>query len=246
MYETVLNHNYPIGKWKNVKTTYLVWNIDGDEDYEIIKNDRKGKGNTHAEILFTEEIINQNLEDSISNISLSKKGEGTGGQKLLCITVYINNSPCSGCTNKLITFLDENEWARLKFYVTNLYNIHRKSCRSRNESHLTKVDKDDHKKNSKGLKKLMQHERCEIRAFTKDVWEKLLDIVTVSEEFKNELLNGYGNILNGYDRSREIEDARIQEDLDHIRINGSLHAASGSDASGCNTDSESSESECDT
>lgn len=45
------------------------------------------------------------------------------------------------------------------------------------------------------------------------------------------------------DRSRKIEDARIQKDLDHIRINGSLHAASDSDASGCNTDSESSESE---
>lgn len=92
----------------------------------------------------------------------------------------------------------------------------------------------------------MQHERCEIRAFTKDVWVKLLDIVTVSDKCKNKLLNSYGNILNGNDRSRKIEDARIQKDLDHIRINGSLHAASDSDASGCNTDSESSESECET
>lgn len=177
---------------------------------------------------------------------VSKKGKRTGGQKRLCITVYINNSPCSDCTDELITFLDKNEWVRLKFYVTNLYNIHSKSCRSRKEIHLTKVDEDDHKKNSKGLKKLMQHERCEIRAFTKDVWERLLDIVTVSEECKNEIVNCYGNTLNGNDRSRKIEDARIQEDLDHIRINGSLHAASDSDASGSNTDSESSESECET
>lgn len=92
----------------------------------------------------------------------------------------------------------------------------------------------------------MQLERCEIRAFTKDVWEKLLDIVTVSEECKNEIVNCYGNTLNGNDRSRKIEDARIQKDLDHIRINGSLHAASDSDTSSSNTDSESSESECET
>lgn len=243
MYETILNHNYPNGKWIKAMTTHLVWNIDGDEKHKIITNDRKGDEKKHAESYFIKEIEGLELEHLVSKMYVSKKGKGTGGQKRLCITVYINNSPCSDCTNELITFLDENEWVRLKFYVTNLYNIHRKSCRSRKEFHLTKVDEDDHKKNSKGLKKLMKYERCEIRAFTKDVWEKLLDIVTVSKECRNELLNGYGNILNGNDRSRKIEDARIQKDLDHIRINGSLHAASDSDASGCNTDSESSESE---
>lgn len=37
MYETILNHNYPNGKWIKAMTTYLVWNIDSDEDYKIIK-----------------------------------------------------------------------------------------------------------------------------------------------------------------------------------------------------------------
>lgn len=208
MYETVLNHKYPDGNWKKAMTTYLVWNIDGDEKYKIITNDRKGDGNKHAEISFIEKIKELILE--------SKNGKGTGGQKRLCITVYINNSPCSYCTKKLIAFLNENKWVRVNFYVTNLYNIHRKSCRSREESHLTKVDKDDHKKNSKGLKKLMQHDSCEIMAFTKDVWKTLIDIVTVSSTCKTQLLNGYGNILNGNDRSRKMEDELIQEDLDHI------------------------------
>lgn len=35
MYETILNHNYPNGKWIKAMTTYLVWNIDGDEKYKI-------------------------------------------------------------------------------------------------------------------------------------------------------------------------------------------------------------------
>lgn len=85
------------------------------------------------------------------------------------------------------------------------------------------VEQNDHKANSHGLKNLMQHKPCEIMAVTKDVWEELLDIVTLSKKCENNLLNGYGDIhvLNGNDRSWKIEDVRIQKDLDHIRTNKS-------------------------
>lgn len=54
MYEIVLNYNYLNGKWIKVMIIYLVWNIDGDKDYKIIKNDRKGDGNEYVEIFFIE------------------------------------------------------------------------------------------------------------------------------------------------------------------------------------------------
>lgn len=236
MYETVLNHNYPKGKWIKAMTTYLVWNIDGDKDYYLIPNDRKGDGDKHAEILFIEKIRGLQLEYMMSKISLmsiyiinipcsdctksvnnSKKGEGTGGQEL-CITVYINNSPCSDCTKKLIAFLNETKLVRVKFYVTNLYNIRRKSCKK--EPHYDKVKEGIHDNNAQGLKDLMLHDRCEIKAFTNDVWKELLDLVTVSQNCKKQLLEDYDKRMKGNERSRKDEDEKIQEDLDHIETNG--------------------------
>lgn len=110
MYETILNHNYPNGKWIKAMTTYLVWNIDGDEKYKIRTNDRK----KHAESYFIKEIEGLELEHLVSKMYVSKKGKGTGGQKRLCITVYINNSPCSDCTNELITFFRRKRMGPLK------------------------------------------------------------------------------------------------------------------------------------
>lgn len=216
MYETVLDHDYPSGKWIKAMTTYLVWNIDGDKDPKIIKNDRKGGGNEHAEISFIKYF--RSLEHMMSKLSVSKKGKGTGGQKRLCITVYINNSPCSDCTNKLIAFLDKDKRICVKFYVTNLYNIRRKSCKK--ENHYEEVDEKIHDDNAQGLKNLMLPGRCEIKAFTKNVWEELLDLVTVSKKCKKQLLEDYDKRMKGNDRSRKDEDENIQEDLDHIETNG--------------------------
>lgn len=85
------------------------------------------------------------------------------------------------------------------------------------------VEQNDHKANSHWLKNLMQHKPCEIMAFTKDVWEELLDIMTLSKKCENNLLNDYGDVhvLKGNDRGWKIEDVRIQKDLDHIRTNKS-------------------------
>lgn len=171
MYEIVLNYKYLDGNWKKVMIIYLVWNIDGDEKYKIIINDRKGDGNKYVEIFFIEKIKELILE--------LKNGKGIGGQKWLCIMVYINNFFCFYCIKKLIVFLNENKWVCVNFYVINLYNIYCKFCRFREEFYFIKVDKDDYKKNFKGLKKFMQYDSCEIMVFIKDVWKMLIDIVIV-------------------------------------------------------------------
>lgn len=90
---------------------------------------------------FIKNIRGLDLEYMMSKMSMnnSKQDEGTGGPEWLCITVYINNSPCSDCTDNLITFLNKNKRVRVKFYVTNLYNIRRKSCKK--ENHFDKVKK---------------------------------------------------------------------------------------------------------
>lgn len=213
MYETVLNHKYPDGKWEKAMTTYLVWNIDGNEKYKIIKNDRKGARNKHAEMFLIDEIKIELISEAVRKTSMSECKE-TGGPKLLCIMIYINNSPCSDCSKTLITFLEKHKQVSLRFYVTNLYNIRRKSCKSSKEDHINKVKESDHKANSKGLKNLMEHKRCEIMAFTKDVWEKLLHSVAVSKRCKKQLLNNYDKKMKGNDRSRKDEDEYIKEDLE--------------------------------
>lgn len=58
----------------------------------------------------------------------------------------------------------------------------------------------------------MQHERCEIMTFTKDVWKELFRMTTGSDQ----LLDDDDKIKVGNERSREDEDNLIQKDLDHI------------------------------
>lgn len=86
---------------------------------------------------------------------------------------------------------------------------------------INKVEESDHKANSQGLKNLMLHDRCEIKAFTKDIWEKLLDLATVSKKCKKQLLEDYDNRMKGNDKSTKDEDEYIQKDLNHIRTNES-------------------------
>lgn len=229
MYETVLNHN---GTWEMAKTTYLVCKINGEHPM-IITNDRKGAGNKHAEELLIDKLIGnrkvmetndysvfmQNLTDTFSMCSMDETK--TASPEELLITVYINNSPCSDsgheCTKKLITFLDNNIRVRMKLFVTNLYNIRRESCK--NEKHYNAVKDPVHESNYKGLRSIMQHKRCEIKAFTKDIWKELLEIVTVPNEVTEKLLVKYEKKTDQNDRSREVEDKHIQNDLNHIRDN---------------------------
>lgn len=237
MYETVLNHN---GDWKKAKTTHLVCKIYGDNAPIIITN----SSDEHAEELLIDALKeNSNVKktkkttDSAGPESdFAKTTEKLGKMSInqvktevLKITIYIYNSPCSkseakkprennhDCSQNLITFLNDHLRVCMRLYVTNLYNIRRESCKS--EWHYAGVSPEDHEANYRGLRKLMRHDRCEIKEFSKDVWNELLNFVTVSDKCKKKLLREYGNKIDRNDRSREDEDRRIQEDLDHIRNN---------------------------
>lgn len=237
MFETVLNHK---GDWDKAKTTHLVCKIEGD-DVPIVKtNIPRSNGNVHAEKLLIDNLesndtVNEtngssdsepDLSEDLKKMSLDEsnkksKDKKTKGPELLNITVYINNSPCSNedhdCTGKLIRFLDRYRRIKLKLFVASLYNIRRYSCR--NETHYDAVNNGVHMTNYSGLKNLMNHRRCEIRAFTEDDWKDLFGIATVSKKVSGQLMDRYGTITPGNDRSRKKEDKRIQNDLDYIDDN---------------------------
>lgn len=234
MYETVLDHK---GGWAIARTTHLVCKIEG-EDVPIVKtNLPKSKGDVHAEKLLIDDLRNNNkvnatngssdseldLSENLKNMSLDKsdkksKDKKTKGSELLNITVYINNSPCSDkdhdCTGELIRFLINYRRIKLNLFVTSLYNIRRESCKE--EIHYGWVDDGVNLRNYSGLKRLMDHERCKIRAFTKAVWKDLFGIANVSQVVSGQLMGRYVNITPGDDRSREDEDERIQSDLNYI------------------------------
>lgn len=230
IYETVLDH---AGDWARARTTHLVCKIEGD-DVPIVKTNVARKvGNVHAEKLLIDDLqgndtVNEtngssDLSEVLKKMSLdgSKKkcnDKKTKLPKLLDITVYINNSPCSdpdhNCTDRLITFLDRYRGVKLNLFVTSLYNIRRQTCRD--EPHYNAVNNAVHRTNYAGLKNLMHHERCEIRAFTKKDWEDLFGIANVSQAVSDQLLGRYGTTTAGNDRSREKEDKHIQNDLNYI------------------------------
>lgn len=234
MYETVLDHE---GDWAKAKTTYLVCKIEGVDAPIVKTNVPRRNGDVHAEKLLIDDLerndtVNEtnsssgsepDLSEDLKKMSLDEsnkksKDKETKGPELLNITVYINNSPCSdedhNCTDRLIRFLVRHRRIQLNLYVTSLYNIRRETCR--NEPHYNAVNNVVHTRNYAGLQRLMHHERCNIRAFTKAVWEDLFGIANVSQAVRGQLMGRYGTITASNDRSREEEDKRIQSDLDYI------------------------------
>lgn len=238
MYESVLDHKEG---WAKAKKTHLVCKIEGNDDPIVITNRRTSDENVHAEkILIEKKLRNNNTVNATNGSSDSEpdlseilqemssdepnkksKDKKTKGSELLNITVYINNSPCSikdhDCTGELIRFLDNYRRIKLNLFVTSLYKIRRESCKQ--EKHYDRLDYEVHLRNFSGLKSLMDHERCEIRAFTKAVWEDLFGIANVSQAVRDQLMGRYGTTTDDNDRSREEEDKRIQRDLDYIYKN---------------------------
>lgn len=161
IYETVLDH---AGDWARARTTHLVCKIEGD-DVPIVKTNVARKvGNVHAEKLLIDDLqgndtVNEtngssDLSEVLKKMSLdgSKKkcnDKKTKLPKLLDITIYINNSPCSdpdhNCTDRLITFLDRYRGVKLNLFVTSLYNIRRQTCRD--EPHYNAVNNAVHRTN---------------------------------------------------------------------------------------------------
>lgn len=197
MYDTVLDHEKG---WSNAKTTILICQIIPKANPIILKNDPSCQGNKHAEELLIEKL--NSIDKSL----------------LTTITIYINNSPCSSkghnCIRQLLKFLNENQNIILILYVTNLYNIRRRSCFD--ESHYRWVSETDHEVNFLGLKNMMKHGQCVVSAFSYAAWSELLNIVSVSEEFKSKLLTGNNIKWCPNDRQRAKEDCLIRNELHFI------------------------------
>lgn len=155
-----------------------------------------------------EEQMLRKLREKIHDMK-TEKGEAVKNK--LKITVYINNSPCSDCADKLLEFLKENTNAVLEMFVASLYKINRKSCEQSEHFHSKNypIDKPEHKKNCDGLRKLMNHDHCSIYAYKIENWIKLLEIVPVTDEYKR-------NFRTTHRNERKTEDDNIKSDLDHI------------------------------
>lgn len=240
MYETVLNHtyqgklkkeseandSYDHGKWKRVKTTHLVYKIDEDNPIVITNIVGDIKGN-HAEKQLIKELIKQGkvkepgVTDKFEEMSSHKENEKSKSletkKENIHVTIYINNSPCSqsphNCAGELIDMLNNNVKVHLRLYVASLYNIRRESCEEEYHNECIGIEK--HTANYRGLRNLMQHDRCVIMAFTEDIWKDLFEMTTGSDQLPDD----YGKIEDGNDRSRGREDKLIQTDLEHIRDN---------------------------
>lgn len=254
MYGTVLNHTYEgqlkktsdvknpndYGKWDHANTTYLVCKVDNDDPI-LISN---AYGN-HAEANLINKLIQKgkvkissgekNITDWIEELLTNQttKNPNDTETKKITVTIFINNSPCSLCADKLIKMLESNVQVKLKLYVASLYYIKRNSCNE--EYHNECVPPHKHKSNFNGLKKLMLQARCEIEAFTKDVWEELFNIMDLSPEVKTKLVDDYGHVTDDNDRSRESEDNRIKEDLFYIRTRSFERKKSKGQNNGCNS-----------
>lgn len=203
--------NHEPKQWSAAKEVIVIFTIDDEKPAKPLSNygQKRGKKPKH-----TEELLVDELNERKEKVKKNNPGGSEPENKSSVVTVYQNNSPCSNCTEKLINFLEENKGVSLKLFVTSLYNIRRESCRS--EDHYALVSESKHNANYNGLRNLMNHDRCEINAYTKDDWKKLLDLVTVSKEVKEKLLRDYGEKKEINDRSREVEDTRIKNDLEHI------------------------------
>lgn len=194
MWDTVLDHirGYQDGL---ATTTCLVYTIEGINKPGIIKNTSQ-----HAEEILIHQL--RNFEEPLK------------------ITVYINNSPCFNCANLLKKFLNKNQRFQMVLYITHLYNIKRRSCllrktKGKNEDHTETFTDDLHVTTYNGLRDLMmlRGNRCRIDAFTKKVWEDLLNVTGLSSQ----MLDNYTRRKKGYDRSRQNEDRRIKKDLNGIK-----------------------------
>lgn len=184
MWYTVLDHN----DWTNAKTTFLIGKIKVmNGKYTVILQNIPG---SHAE-----EVLIGKLKRMSETVRY--------------ITLYLNNSPCSRCANLLMDYLDNNEDVQLTVYVTCLYMVKRKSCEKLGHSKC--ISKEN--KNIDELSTLKNHARCKIEGFRKENWIELLNLMKMSDKFKERLLETYS--ISPV-RSREEEDENIRSDLRDI------------------------------
>lgn len=199
MWENVLDHENGY-RQECPQKTYLVCKIDG------------------VRMPLMKANVDEDLAETAFEYYLGKY-HGT-----IKVTVYTTNSPRAQCAKKWKGFLESNKNIQLVLYVTHLYDIKRNSCNLRKndikEHHTDGIDNDEHEANYLGLRDLMSlgGNRCRIEAFTKEVWEALLAVMDMSEEFRRRTMRNYDTRLENHDRSRQSEDRRIKKDLNHIKL----------------------------
>ncbi|XP_062602208.1 uncharacterized protein LOC134263853 isoform X2 [Saccostrea cucullata] len=186
MYNTVLNHEY---NWSYAGTTLLVYWVSG-QDPKVITSVKR-----HSEQ------------------TLIKRLSGMYKKELMRVRIYLNNSPCEYCACKLIDFLTRKRQLQLTIYIASLYKIKRRSCITKGEPHVHGLKKRQSDKNTKGLKKLMDHKRCKLKSFNEKTWKDLLDALDIKCKKFEEV---YQTREEDDDRSRKEEDLYIKEDLKHI------------------------------
>ena len=92
--------------------------------------------------------------------------------KDLPMKLYINYSPCSGCTKKLITFVTDHR-IDLTIYFAHLYVIKRKSCEGKEGCNC---DANGSEGNERGLQEL-NHNSVKLKTFTKDISMELKNLL---------------------------------------------------------------------
>lgn len=195
------------------KETYLFCAIDGVDEPLLYRNTPRYEfnGNVHAEKKMIDELKKH-----------TKVTESNSGPDLV-ITVYMNNSPCSDeghdCKKRLKMFLKEYKRVHLTLYITSIHNVYRESCKRKGHSHPVSDEK--HNVSSAELWNLMQHDRCQISAYSKVVWEKLFDL---KNESKTHLEKYDENFVQKHDVSREDRDKLIGEDLIYIGKSSGIHS----------------------
>ncbi|XP_062598176.1 C-_U-editing enzyme APOBEC-1-like [Saccostrea cucullata] len=197
IFRTELDHR---GSWKNATRTILIYTVNKSSWTKIQNVYLK-----HAE----ETLIKQLEKEYLMKIEKIR----------INVDVYINNSPCAECADRLHAFLENYPEVQMYIYFANLYNIRRNSCiknmTTKDEEHVWRVSNFKSIKNSMGLVMLLDHNRCTLQPFNKQTWVNLLDLLKDNRIDFNQM---YQEICG--DRSREEEDAYLREDLEIIKKEG--------------------------
>lgn len=215
LYTSLLNHGS--GSNPFPKATLLFCSIDGVKELLFFRNTPRNQfnGGVHAEKKLID-ALNKNT------VVTESKNPSYSGPDLV-ITVYMNNSPCSekghDCKRRLKTFLKEYKRVRMTLHITSIHNVNRESCKRKFHSHHVSDEK--HYESSAELWNLMQHDRCHISAYSKDVWEKLFDL---DGESKKPLERYSDKLDKKHDTSREDADKLIGEDLFYIGRSSGIHS----------------------
>ena len=168
-----------------------------DSRGEVHIPNKRNNGRSHAErrmILYLEEQLEK---------------------EMLCsqtIKFYVNFSPCSKCSSRIISFLEaakkRNINIKLEIIVAHLYKIRRPSCLDgrHNKDHGL-PEPASHKRNLEGLRKLSSVSGVDLHPFGKDDWQRFASLLLVHFSYTDYWSSG-----------REDEDKTLLDDFRSLSI----------------------------